>query len=434
MQLSKKQLESLKYSDARINIWEGAVRSGKTYVSLYRFLDELSQGPPGEYALITRTYDSFKRNVLPLLTNMIGTDARYYKGSREMNIWGKTIHIIGADDERAESKIRGPTFSGAYVDEATIIPESVFKMLISRCAMGGAKIFATTNPDSPYHWLKKDYLTDNSDVKSWQFKLTDNPQLTEFERDYLCRQYKGLWYQRFIEGKWVQAEGSIYDFFDTNIHIIDFPRSRPEQYIVGVDYGTTNPTAFVLVGINRNSFPNMWVEDEYYYDSKVHQRQKTDSEYAQDLIKFIQHKPITAIYLDPSAVSFRMELQKQGISNLYEAKNDVIDGIRDLGVYLNEGTLKICRKCANLIKEFQSYVWDDKSLKTGEDKPLKKNDHALDALRYAIYTHFFGKSGQRLSARDIDEMEAEARGGRDYNLPERFRDPSEYGPQQFPRF
>lgn len=118
-----------------------------------------------------------------------------------MNIFGKTIHIVGADDERAESKIRGSTLAGAYVDEISIIPEGVFKMLLSRCLMGGARIFGTTNPDSPYHWLKRDYLTDNPDVKSWQFTLKDNPELTQWEKDYLCRQYKGLWYQRFIEGK-----------------------------------------------------------------------------------------------------------------------------------------------------------------------------------------------------------------------------------------
>ena len=169
--LSDKQLHSLCDSNSKINIWEGAVRSGKTYVSLWRWLKELTYGLPGEYCMITRTYDTFKRNLLPQLTRMIGADVRYYAGKREMVIFGKTIHIVGADDERAENKIRGPTFQGAYVDEATIIPESVFKMLISRCAMKGAKIFATTNPDSPYHWLKKDYLDENPDVKSWKLQL-----------------------------------------------------------------------------------------------------------------------------------------------------------------------------------------------------------------------------------------------------------------------
>jgi PBSX family phage terminase large subunit len=374
--LSDKQLFSLHDSDARINIWEGAVRSGKTYVSLWRWIKELSFGPRGEYCIITRTYDSFKRNLLPQLTNMIGSDVKYYSGKREMVIFNKTIHIVGADDERSEAKIRGPTFSGAYVDEATIIPESVFRMLISRCAMKGAKIFVTTNPDSPYHWLKKDFLTDNPDVKSWKFTLDDNPELTEDERDYLKRQYKGIWFQRFIEGRWVQAEGAIYDFFDTSLHTIDFPPGQAEFYIVGVDYGTTNPCSFVLIGINRSKYPNIWVEDVYYWNSKIKQRQKTDSEYADDLKKFIEGRVIKAIYIDPSAASFKLELNKCGVQNLYDAENEVLDGIRMVSKFLSNGTMKICRKCEPLIREIQGYVWDAKSAKTGIDKPSKEMDHA----------------------------------------------------------
>jgi PBSX family phage terminase large subunit len=422
--LSQKQLDSFNESNARINIWEGAVRSGKTYISIWRFLKELSYGVAGEYAIICRTYDAFKRNILPHIMDKIGADAKYYSGKREINIWQKTVHIIGADDERAEAKIRGPTFMGAYVDEATIIPECVFKMLVSRCAMGGAKIFATTNPDSPYHWLYADYLSNNPDVASWQFTLEDNPELSKDEANYLRRQYKGLWYKRFIEGLWVQAEGAIYDFFDEETNVIIFPPDAATQYIVGVDYGTTNPCAFVLVGINRNKFPNMWVEAEYYYDSRQKQRQKTDSEYGIDLRKFIANKPISAIYIDPSAASFKAELLKQGINNLFDAENEVIDGIRMVSKFMSDGTLKIVSNCRNLIKEFQSYVWDSKSIKTGVDKPLKENDHALDALRYAIYTHFFAKEDGNNSAQDIKKAWERTRGISD-DLPPFFRQPNE---------
>lgn len=419
---SSLQIKSFKESTAKINIWEGAVRSGKTYISLWRFLTELAEGPEGEYVLIARTYDSFKRNVLPELTAMIGSDIKYYKGNRELHIYGKTVHIVGADDERAEAKIRGPTFSGAYVDEITIIPESVFRMLISRCAMRGAKIFGTTNPDSPYHWLKRDFLTDNEDVKSWQFTLDDNPQLAPEAREYLKRQYKGLWYQRFIEGNWVQAEGSIYDYFSEKLHVIDYAPSYTSSYFVGVDYGTTNPCAFILIGHDPNRFPNFWVESEYYFDSRAQQRQKTDSEYADDFQKFIAGHPIKAIYIDPSAVSFRMELQKQGVMNLYEAENEVIDGIRFVSKMLNNGTLKICRSCKNIIKEFQSYVWDEKAAKNGIDKPKKENDHCLDALRYALFTHLFGKSQGGMSARDVDDLHNDAMGFNQPNLPRFFQD------------
>lgn len=431
--LSHKQKQSYAASNARINIWQGAVRSGKTFISLLAFLREVNEGPKGEYCIIARTYDSFKRNLLPLLTYLIGADARYYSGKREMNIWGKTIHIIGADDERAESKVRGPTFKGAYVDEATIIPESVFKMLISRCMMGGAKIFATTNPDSPYHWLKREYLDNNPDVASWQFTLDDNPELTAEEKDYIKRQYRGLWYQRFVEGLWVQAEGAVYDFFEDRLHVIPHTYSGAHYYIVGIDYGTTNPCAFVLIGVNPDRFPNMWIEDEYYYDSKVHQRQKTDGEYAADLARFIASRHIRAIYLDPSAASFYAELQRSGIRNLYPAQNEVIDGIRVVAHYLNQGTLKVCASCKHVIGEFQSYVWDAKAAQRGIEQPLKQSDHAMDALRYALYSHFFGRSPKSgMSADELDRLFGEALRGDDAGLPPFFRQPSEGMGQSMP--
>lgn len=408
--ISDKQRASLIESDAKINIWEGAVRSGKTYISLWRFLKELDNGPPGEYCIISRTYDSFKRNILPLLTQMIGADVKYFAGKREMVIWQKTIHIVGADDARSESKIRGSTFCGAYVDEATIIPEEVFKMLVSRCAMGSAKIFATTNPDGSYHWLKRDYLDDNPDVKSWQFTLEDNPQLTREEKDYLRRQYKGVWHKRFIEGQWVQAEGAVYDFFDERLHVIDFPPGQAKYYIVGVDYGTTNPCAFVLIGVNESLYPNMWVENVYCYDSKKHQRQKTDSEYAADLARFIDGHAVKAIYVDPSAASFKLELSRSGINGVLDAENEVLDGIRYVSDLLANGTLKICRRCDELIKEIQGYIWDARSAITGVDKPVKENDHICDATRYCLFSHFFAKPAQRMTPQDIDRHYSEAMG------------------------
>ncbi len=426
MTFSDKQLDSYIKSNSRINIWEGSVRSGKTFISLLRFIKEVKNGKDGSYLVISRTYDSFKRNINDLLARMVGANSKYSSGKRELNLFGKTVYVVGADDERAETKIRGLTCQGAYVDEISIIPHSVWQMLISRCAMGDAKIFGTTNPDSPFHWLKADFIDNNPDVLSWQFVLDDNPALTKDEKEYLKRQYKGLWYQRFIEGKWVQAEGAIYDTFDSKLHVIDFPPGNPEYCIVGVDYGTSNPCAFVSIGVNRNKFPNIWVEEEYYYDSKVHQRQKTDTEYAEDFKAFIKNKPVKAIYIDPSAASFRLELQKEGVGNLYDAENEVIDGIRLVSKFMNNGTLKFCCCAKNLIDEMQSYVWDAKCQKTGIDKPAKVHDHAIDALRYALYTHFFNKETRRMSAIELDNIWKEAFGG-EKSIPDVFNQPNEYG-------
>lgn len=423
MQLSEKQYQSIQEANSRLNIWQGAVRSGKSFAALWSFLHFVRNGPPGALAIVGRTQDTINRNIIQPMHEILGSHVRYYAGRREIDLFGRKIYVVGANDYRAEAKIRGSTFAGALVDELTLIPETFVKMLLSRLSVEGAKLFGTTNPDSPYHWLKREFLDRKElDLSCWQFTLEDNPSLSKSYVDNIKLEYRGLWYQRFIEGRWVQAEGAIYDFFDESINCMDFPHSPAKYYIAGVDYGTTNPCAFVLIGVNMDNYPNYWVEAEYYFDSKVAQRQKTDAEYADDLINFLQYRSPRAIYIDPSAASFKIELLRRGFDNLYDAENEVNDGIRLVAKYLSTGSLKICRSCPKLIQEFQSYVWDSKSLRTGIDKPLKENDHALDALRYGLYTHFFGKDDSRLTPQDIDRLYLESR-GITAGLPRFFQDP-----------
>jgi PBSX family phage terminase large subunit len=419
---SPKQIESIRESNFPYNIWEGSIRSGKTHASLWRFVQEAKIGPPGDFAIITRTYDSFERNILPELHKILGRHAQYFRGKRQIYVKERKCHVITADDASAEAKIRGATLSCAYIDELTIIPENVFFMLLGRLSVEGAKLFGTTNPDSPFHWLRK-WMEGNKEVKSFKFVMDDNPSLSpEFKR-IVKTQYKGMWYLRFIEGKWVQAEGAVYDCFDEKLHVIDVPGHHPIYHVVGVDYGTINPCAFVLLGYNPHKYPNVWVEDEYYYDSKAKQAQKTDSEYSADLQSFIQGRNVKAIYIDPSAASFKTELVRSGVDNIVDADNDVENGIRFVMKYLNQGTFKVCRSCTHLIQEFQSYVWDEQASLRGKEKPKKESDHALDALRYALYTHF-GQETSNTTAADLDRLYDESR-GRGPRLPQFFEQPND---------
>lgn len=379
--LSPKQIQSFREANARLNIWEGAVRSGKSHASIIRFLDFIIHGPKGTLIAIGKTNTAIKRNFVDPLLDMLGLDVKYYAGKQEVHLYGKTIVLVGANDERAEGKIRGNTYAGAYVDELTLLPESFFTTLLARLSVDGAKLFATTNPDSPFHWFKTNYLdrSDTLDLKRFQFRLEDNPSLTEGFKTNLKQEFRGLWYKRFIEGQWVLAEGSIYDFFDEKIHCVDCSSFSARYYVCGIDYGTSNPCAFVLIGYNPENYPNLWVAKEYYWDSKEKNRQKTDSEYADDLKRFLYGINIKAIVVDPSAASFKAELIKNGFSGIMDANNDVLDGIRFTSKLLSNGTLKISDTCKNLIKEIQTYVWDEKSIKLGEDKPLKQNDHCFIA-------------------------------------------------------
>jgi len=406
--LSDKQLASYQRSDSRINIFEGPVRAGKSFIALLRWLDFCRTGPKGPLIICGRTDKTIKRNIISPLQDLVGSAVQYSIGKGEVNLYNRTMYVVGANDDRAEAKIRGSEFAGALIDEATLIPENFFKMLLSRLSIPESKLFCSTNPDSPYHWLKTDFMDRRNelDLKVFSYSIHDNPTLTDKYISDLSAEYQGLWYKRYIEGKWVQADGAVYDFFDEDIHTIQMPPAPANYYIVGVDYGTTNPCVFTLIGYNPGVYPNMWLEKEYYFDSKKELRQKSDYDYALDMIEFIKGYNVKKIYIDPSAASFKQELRRNSIYNVVDAVNDVVPGIRFVSQLLTNGTLKICSNCNETIKEFSNYLWDSKASEKGFDKPLKKFDHCLDSIRYALVTCFFNKNLRpEFTADDAEKLE-----------------------------
>lgn len=410
--LSPKQIKAYSEADARINIYEGAVRSGKSFTCDLRFLHELKTGPDGDYLVCGKSEGSILRNVINPFNRLTGGLIRYKTGHRKFTLFGRDVYVVGANDMSSEQKIRGATFAGAYCDEITLIPDTFFKMLLSRLSIPGSKLFGTTNPDSPYHWLKKDFIerlaVDPEELKVFSFTIDDNPSLTKEYITSLKKSYQGLWYKRFIEGQWVLAEGSIFDFFDQTYHVKQNPPSYAKYYILGVDYGTSNAFAATLVGFNDDVHPSLWVEKEYYFDSKASGYQKTDGEYANDLDRtFGQYSP-SIIYLDPSAESFQVELKKRGM-RVKQADNSVLDGIRFVSSLFTGGDLCILSQCKNLIHEIEGYVWDEKAARFGEDKPVKVRDHAIDSMRYALYSHWGKKHSLKESTREESYQQSQQR-------------------------
>ena len=383
-----KHAHSILHSDQRLNVWTGSVRSGKTVSSIIRWLGYVADGPPGELLMIGKTERTLKRNILDVIEQLIGKqNFRLVQGSGECFIYGRRIYIAGANDERAVDKIKGITLAGAYGDEVTTWPESFFKMLLSRLSLPGAKLFATTNPDSPFHWLKTDYLDrDGLSLAEFHFTLDDNLALDPEYVENLKREYTGLWYRRYIDGLWVLAEGLVYDMFDPDIHIIDtLPAMRQEW--VGIDYGTSNPTAFLLVGSGDDG--RLYVTDEYFHKGDDMTSSKTDAEYSVALREWLGERHPRWLFIDPSAKSFRTQLHRDRrtfpvFGKTAKGNNDVLDGIRKVSNVLSAGRLFIHRRCANLSRELGVYSWDPKAQERGEDKPLQKNDHTCDALRYVI--------------------------------------------------
>lgn len=386
MKTSPKQNKSFSEANHRFNIWVGAVSSGKTYSSIERFIYDLKNGPPGDAMIIGVNRTSIQRNILTHLYRQLGFPCPTEKASMS-KLYGRDVWFVGAPDVSAVSTIQGSTLALAYVDEATNLPEPFWKMLESRLRVPGAKLLATCNPEGPAHWLKKDYIDKPGlDLKVWNFSLEDNPTLDEAYKQQLKASYSGMWYNRYILGEWALAHGAIYDCYDHNNEYTQ-PTSNPNYYVCGIDYGTTNATAAVLCAISPNKWPQISVESEYYYDSAAKGRSKTDEELVRDIRAFIGHKNIASIYVDPAAASLKIALRQKDLPVL-DANNDVLLGIKICSKFIAGKNIVIHRSCSILREQVQSYAWDPKAADRGEDKPIKKNDHCVDALRYAVCSAF----------------------------------------------
>lgn len=402
--LSRKQLRSIGRATARINLWHGSVRSGKTIASLLAFVIAVAcAGPSGLIIICGRSLQTIERNCLEPLqdSSLFGPLARHVvhtRGATTATILGRTVHLIGAADARAEGRLRGLTAQLAYCDEATLLPEGFWTQLLARLSVPGARLFATTNPDSPRHWLKTQYIdrAGELNLRQWHFRLADNPSLSaEYVAD-LTAEYVGLWRRRMIDGAWCVAEGAIYDMWDEAEHVVDtLPAMR--RYWAGVDYGTTNPFSLILLGEGVDG--RLYVCGEWRHDSRATHRSMTDAQYSAAVRKWLAEwrhpnagpdAPAGVspewTFIDPSAASFSTQMWADGFPGLARASNEVSDGIRSVAAALAAGRLRVHRSCVGLLTEIPGYSWDPKATQRGEDAPLKVDDHSADALRYVVHS------------------------------------------------
>lgn len=384
--------------DAVINILEGSVRSGKTWAMIPKLLFLLNNyDVAGDKIIFGVSKETIYNNVLTQIFDFVGTkNYSYNRQTGELWLFNVRWNVVGAKDEGSEKYIRGRTVGIAYGDELSLIPESFFKMMLTRMSPEGARLYGTTNPGSPYHYLKVEYLDDkekraNGFVWSEHFVLEDNLSLSAAKIEQFKTMFKGVFHKLYILGLWVLAEGAIYKDCYTDELLYD-DDSRPAgllgegghiEMTVPIDYGTGNPTVFLQVVDDGNTY---WVEREYYYDSKVELTQKTDGQYVDDLIEWLsKYCPNACCVVDPSAASLKAEMTLRGVWH-EDAQNEVLDGIRTVANLLAKKKIRIHKRCVRLASELQNYSWDTKAGEKGEDKPLKKHDHAPDALRYFCHT------------------------------------------------
>lgn len=375
-------------------IADGAIRSGKTLcMSLSYVMWAMASFDGQNFGMCGKTIGSFRRNVLFWLKLMLKSRGYGVSDRRNDNLVivsrGDVVnyfYIFGGKDERSQDLIQGITLAGCFFDEVALMPESFVNQATGRCSVDGSKYWFNCNPDGPYHWFKKNWIDKKKEKRLLylHFTMDDNLSLSERIKERYRSMYSGVFYKRYILGLWVVAEGVIYDMFSTAEHVVESLKGFIfHEYYVSCDYGTQNATVFLLWSREAQG---KWVcVREYYYSGRDEERQKTDTRYADDLEVWLDGIKPKKIVIDPSAASFIAELKERGYQ-IKKAKNDVLDGIRYVASLLNNNRIAFSKTCENTILEFNSYTWDIKASESGEDKPIKQHDHAMDACRYFCYT------------------------------------------------
>ena len=378
-------------------IGDGAIRSGKTLCFWLSYvLWSMKNFNNRNFGLCGKTHMSFRRNVLSFGLELVKEMGYSVYEKRQENKFILTkdnvmneYYIFAGNDERSQSLVQGITLAGCFFDEVALMSKSFVDQATARCSVAGSKYWFNCNPDNPNHYFKKEWIDerDKKELLYLHFTMDDNLSLDDKIKERYKKQYVGVFYQRYIKGLWVIAEGAIYDMFNIETHtytdgtISDADKKKCDRYIA-CDYGTINPCVFLKI---YDDGTDIWVDEEYRWDSKKEQRQKTDKEYADDMLKF-QNKTDFITIVDPSAASFKLELANRGIF-VRDGDNDVLNGIRVVSNLLGQKRLHINRdKCRGLIDELQSYRWDEKASLVGNERPIKQQDHAPDALRYFCYT------------------------------------------------
>jgi len=393
---SSKQMKALcwwmpesPFSDYDAIICDGAVRSGKTLCMSVSFISWAFSGfSDCSFALCGKTIASLRRNVvtviLPVLRELgFDCNEKYSRNLIEISYGGvqNRFYLFGGKDEGSAALIQGMTLAGVLLDEVTLMPRSFVEQALARCSVEGSKLWFNCNPEHPMHWFHEEWIKKCEEKNCFylHFTMKDNPSLTPSIIRRYEKLYSGAFYERFVLGRWVAAQGCVYPMFSHEKHIT-VPPENFERYCISCDYGTVNPSSFGLWGKNGDKWYRI---REYYFDSRAEGRQKTDSEHYEALCELAEDLPIDSVIVDPSAASFIECIKRGGRFRVIPAKNDVIDGIRRVSDCLKEQKIMFSPDCKATVKEFGLYRWEENSAK---DSVRKENDHAMDDIRYFVST------------------------------------------------
>lgn len=378
MPLTDKQLEYLANCNRRWNIKTGATGSGKSFVDIVVTIPKRIESARGEglLVLIGNTRGTLERNILePMRTIWPGLVGNI-RSDNTVEIFGKKCYALGADNKKHVARIQGATFEWVYGDEVTTWSDEVFQMLKSRLRCEHSHFDGTCNPGPPNHWFKE-FLDSDADIFQQSYVIEDGV-LPHKVVEELKKEYSGtVYYDRYILGKWVLAEGLVYPMFDNVVPTVDRLYS---EFYVSMDFGVQNPTAMILWGLCDGVW---YAVREYYHSGRETNQQKTMGQYHAELEKLCAGLPVKRLIIDPSATPFISECNQRKVFKVWKADNSVLDGIQNTAKVLSGQKIMFNDCCKRTIEEFGLYCWDDKAT---EDAVIKENDHAMDAVRYFVQT------------------------------------------------
>lgn len=377
-------------------ICDGAVRSGKTFCMILSFVIwSFYFSGNSDFALCGKTIRSLRRNmvtpVIPLLSSLgFACDEKISGNILNVSYKGRKnrFYLFGGKDESSASLIQGMTLSGIMFDEVALMPRSFVEQAIARCSVTGSKFWFNCNPEYPEHWFYIEWIKKAKEKNALylHFTMEDNPSLSQKVKQRYENLYSGVFYERFVKGRWVAVHGAVYPFMADEEMYCNVPEGEFEKYAISCDYGTVNPASFGLWG-KRNG---VWYRiDEYYFNSRTEGFQKTDEEHYNGLCALAGNRKISQVVVDPSAASFIEVIRRHGRFRVTPAQNNVVNGIRRVSQVLKDGSVKICRNCKATKREFSLYRWDSRK---PSDLPVKENDHAMDDIRYFVTTVIDGGS------------------------------------------
>jgi PBSX family phage terminase large subunit len=374
--------EPFLHSDARYYNFTSGIGAGKTVAGIIRAAANAERWNPGETGMILApTVPALKNVILPELRKWGFLNEWEYRGpgSEEPGLHapnGARILLESADNKRKIERLRGPSIAWFWIDEAAQVPRRAWDILVGRLRTGEYRNgFITTTPKGKnwvydrFHPNGGDYSNDVANVLGVSTRA--NPHLPEDYREEIVEEYDGRFYQQEVEGAFVGFEGLVYPWFNEETHVVSSQPDRWDRVVYGVDWGFSNPSVALTI-VYRGDQPV--VLDEVY------ETRLTDDDLADEVLALQEEYGEGTVYCDPSEPGSIETFRRKGLDAV-DADNDVTPGIKHVSGLEDE--FRVHEAAQNLINEFGMYQYRDGG---DSDKVRKANDHAMDALRYALYS------------------------------------------------